>query len=151
MTRLRALAALGAVATLTATALTAALLPADGAAPPRPVEYVKHTVYADLIVAGATPGRTGNFHTIDVSGGIEVNFPLGPEQTSWVSVVGQGLHLSGDDDAGDLRAGGLHQRRRVVGPGRGGEPLLRGRARQLRAVPGHGARRGRVAVPWRWT
>ena len=87
MKRLRALAALGAVATLTATALTATFLPAEGAAPPRPVEYVKHTVYADLIVAGATPGRVGNFHTIYVSGGIEVNFPLGPEQTSWVSVA----------------------------------------------------------------
>ena len=85
--RLPALAVLGAMATLTATALPVTVLPADGAPPPRPIEYVKHTVYADAIVAGVTPGRPGNFHTIDVSGGIEVNFPLGPEQTSWVSVV----------------------------------------------------------------
>ena len=78
--RLRALAALGAVATLTATSL-----PAYGAPPP--VEYVKHTVYVDAIVAGSVSGRLGNFHVLHVSGGIEVNFPLGPEDTSWVWVT----------------------------------------------------------------
>ncbi len=70
-----------------ATALSAAVLPPAGAALPRPVEYVKHTVYAGAIVAGALPGRPGNFHTTAVNGGVEVNFPLGPEKTSYVSVT----------------------------------------------------------------
>ena len=70
-----------------ATALSAAVLTADGAALPRPVEYVKHTVYAGAIVAGALPGRPGNFHTTLVIGGVETSFPLGPEKTSGVEVI----------------------------------------------------------------
>lgn len=80
--RRRALASLVAVM-----GLTVASLPASGAAPPRWVEHVKHRVSADVIVAGAVPGRPGNFHTVDVRGGYEVDMPLGAEETSALRVA----------------------------------------------------------------
>ena len=80
----RTLAAIGGAFAVAATVLTTPAAPA--ALAPTPVQYVDHDVSGSFVVAGAVAGRPGNFHTVQVGGGIEIYLPLRPQGPDWVSV-----------------------------------------------------------------